>query len=429
MRQGLKKRVVWAAACGIATAVFAADLPRVLIIGDSISIGYTPHVKAALSNRMEVVHAPGNSAATVTGLKRLEQWIGSTPWQVIHFNFGLHDMKTIDPATTDSDMAKLVPVGKGRPWVPLDQYEANLRLLVRRLKKSGAALVWCATTPVPEGAVGRTPDGEVAYNAAALRVMRDEKVAVNDLWSFVGPPDKRLAMGGRPKDVHYTDAGSRALAGEVVKAVEVALKAGWIELFDGRSLAGWRPYGKPSGTPAGEGWQVEGGLLHKRPGIRGGDIITERIFNDFELEWEWRLAKDANNGVKYCVTEKRPGAPGYEYQMLDDSSPRFQNLPAKSLTASFYEVLAPAADKPLKPAGEWNLSRVVVRGERVEHWLNGRNVLEYTFGSEAVKAGVADSKFKKYPDFGSKCPGHIMLTDHQDEAWYRRISLRELNGK
>jgi len=129
------------------------------------------------------------------------------------------------------------------------------------------------------------------------------------------------------------------------------------------------------------------------------------------------------------VTEKRPEAPGYEYQMLDDPSSRFKNVPVKSLTASFYEVLAPAADKPLKPAGEWNLSRVVVRGERVEHWLNGRNVLEYTFGSEAVRAGVANSKFKKFPDFGSKIVGHIMLTDHQDEVWYRRISLRELDVK
>lgn len=429
MNRTTRRMVVGAVAWGIVAAVIADDLPRVLIIGDSISVGYTPFVKSALSNRMEVVHAPGNSAATVTGLKRLEHWLGNTPWQVIHFNFGLHDMKTIDPATAESDMAKLVPVEKGKPWVPLDQYEANLRRLVQQLKKSGAALVWCTTTPVPEGAVGRTPGGEVAYNAAALRVMQAENVAVNDLWSFVGPPDKRLAMGGRPKDVHYTEAGSRSLAGEVVKAVEAALKRGWLELFDGRSLAGWRPYGKPSGTPVGEGWQVEGGVLHKRPGIKGGDIITERIFSDFELEWEWRLAKDANNGIKYCVTEKRPEAPGYEYQMLDDPSSRFKNVPVKSLTASFYEVLAPAADKPLKPAGEWNLSRVVVRGECVEHWLNGRNVLEYTFGSEAVRAGVANSKFKKFPDFGSKIVGHIMLTDHQDEVWYRRISLRELDVK
>lgn len=411
--------MVWAV-----MAMHAAERPQVLIIGDSISIGYTPIVKVALSNRMDVVHAPGNSAATVTGLRRLEQWLGEKKWDAIHFNFGLHDMKVVDPATAGTDMAKLVPVGKGTQWVPVDQYEANLRQLVQRLKRSGAALVWCSTTPVPEGAVGRVPGGEVAYNEAAFRVMQAEGVRVNDLWTFVGPPEQRLAMGGRVKDVHYTDAGSKALAGEVVKAIEAALGAGWLPLFDGQSLKGWRPYGRPAGTAIGPGWRVEDGMLHKLPGVKGGDIITEKTFKDFELEWEWRLAKDANNGVKYCVTEQRPEAPGYEYQMLDDLSSRYKKLQPKSLTASFYEVLAPAADKPVKPAGEWNVSRVVVRGERAEHWLNGRMVLAYTFGSQAVKEGVAAGKFKKHTGFGDKLTGHIMLTDHQDEAWYRRVSIR-----
>jgi acyl-CoA thioesterase-1 len=404
----------------------AAERPNVLIIGDSISIGYTPFVKAALSNRMEVVHAPGNNAATVTGLKRLDQWLGTGKWDVIHFNWGLHDMKYIDPATAETDMAKLIAVDKGKQWVSVEEYEPNLRKLVQRMKASGAKLVWCSTTPVPDGAGGRVPGDEVKYNAAALRVMQAEGVPVNDLCAFVGSPERRLAMGGKPKDVHYTDAGSKALAGEVVKAIEAALGGGWTELFDGRSLAGWRPYGKPTGAPVGEGWKVEDGLLHKLPGVKGGDIISERQFTDFELEWEWRLAKDANNGLKYCVTEQRPGAPGYEYQMIDDLSERFRKMPAKSLTASFYEVLAPAADKPLKPAGEWNVSRVTVRGDRAEHWLNGKKVLEYTFGSDAVKAGVAESKFKKFPDFGTKLTGHIMLTDHTDEAWYRRARIREL---
>ena len=83
----------------------------------------------------------------------------------------------------------------------------------------------------------------------------------------------------------------------------------WVLLFDNKSLDGWRPYGKPAGTPIGEGWKIEEGLLHKIPGVKGGDIISEKQFTDFELVWEWRLAKDANNGVKYCVTEARPGAP------------------------------------------------------------------------------------------------------------------------
>lgn len=218
-----------------------------------------------------------------------------------------------------------------------------------------------------------------------------------------------------------------ALAGTVLTPDEIT--AGWVSLFDGESLKGWRPYGKPAGTPVGEGWKVEQGLLHKVPGVKGGDIISEKQYSDFELAWEWRLAKDANNGLKYCVTEARPGAPGYEYQMIDDTSDKWNKFHAKALTASFYEVLPPAADKPLKPAGEWNTSRILVRGNHAEHWLNGKKVLEYEFGGEAVKAGVADSKFKKYPGFGAKLSGHIMLTDHTDEAWYRTVKIRELPAK
>ncbi len=200
----------------------------------------------------------------------------------------------------------------------------------------------------------------------------------------------------------------------------------WVPLFDGRSLEGWRPYGQPAGTAVGAGWKVEEGLLHKLPGVKGGDIISVKQYTDFELEWEWRLAQNANNGIKYMVTEARPGAPGYEYQMIDDSSAKWKDLPANATTASFYAVLAPAADKPLKPAGEWNSSRIIVQGQRCEHWLNGRKVLEYHLGGDAVKAGVAASKFKKYPDFGSKLTGHIMLTDHNDEVWYRTVKIREL---
>ncbi len=207
--------------------------------------------------------------------------------------------------------------------------------------------------------------------------------------------------------------------------------AGWQLLFDGQSLKGWRTYGKP-GTGAdaiGSGWKIENGMLKKLAGVKGGDIITEKKYTDFEFTWEWRLEKDANNGIKYMVTEARPQAPGYEYQMLDDNSGKWKKLHAKALTASFYEVLPPAADKPLKPAGEWNSSRLVVQGNQVEHWLNGKKVLAYELGSAAVKAGVADSKFKKYPDFGTKLTGHLMLTDHNDEAWYRNLKLRELPAK
>ena len=195
---------------------------------------------------------------------------------------------------------------------------------------------------------------------------------------------------------------------------------GWKLLFDGKTTAGWRSFKKQ--TFPEKGWVVEDGCLKKVANVQGGDIITTNTFNDFDLRWEWRVAPKANNGIKYFITEERSAAIGHEYQMIDDSLVK----EGKSSTASFYEVLPPSADKPLKPPGEWNQSRVLVKGNHVEHWLNGAKVLEYELGSEQVKAGVASSKFKNVKGFGEKLKGHILLTDHKDEAWFRDLRIREL---
>ncbi len=197
-------------------------------------------------------------------------------------------------------------------------------------------------------------------------------------------------------------------------------KAGWRLLFDGETTQGWRGYRKQEFPK--QGWVIEAGCLKKVARVNGGDIVTETEFEDFELAWEWKLPPKANNGVKYLVLESRPGAPGQEYQMIDDS---LVNNPLQR-TASFYEVLPPGPNAKPKPMGEWNLSRVIVRGKHVEHWLNGEKVLAYELGSAEVKAGVAKSKFKDAPGFGDKCKGRIMLTDHNDEAWYRNLKIREL---
>ncbi len=204
--------------------------------------------------------------------------------------------------------------------------------------------------------------------------------------------------------------------------------AGWKLLFDGKSLDGWRPYKKS--TPV-SGWEIIEGTLHSLPKeklgtAKGDQIITEKKFDDFELAWEWKILPAGNNGVKYFVTEDRPKSPGHEYQMLDDIGHPDGKIGKHRQTASFYEVLPPADDKPLRAPGEWNQSKIVVRGKTVEHWLNGRNVLTYDLGSEAVKAGIAKSKFKNDAGFGDKIAGHIMLTYHNDDCWYRNIKIREL---
>jgi hypothetical protein len=195
-------------------------------------------------------------------------------------------------------------------------------------------------------------------------------------------------------------------------------------LFDGKSLAGWRAFGSTNAPAA--GWTVTDGMLHKRAGVRGGDIVTTRTFTDFDLSWEWRVAPGGNNGVKYLVNEARKATPGHEYQMLDDTGHPDGRVGAKRQTAAFYDVLPPAANKPYRPAGEWNSSRIIVSGQHVQHWLNGTKVLSYELGSPETKAALARSKFKDAVGFGDKVTGPILLTDHQDETWFQNIVIREL---
>ena len=212
------------------------------------------------------------------------------------------------------------------------------------------------------------------------------------------------------------------LAAESNRLTDSEKAAGWKLLFDGKTTHGWRGYKKPAFPE--KGWKIEDGILKKVGGERGGDIITDEKLDDFELTWEWRVGAKGNNGLKYLVTEDRPSAPGHEYQMIDDKGNPDAANGAKRLTASFYDVLPPSSESLPKPAGEWNLSGIVVVGNHVEHWLNGRKVLEYELGSAAVRAAVASSKFKDAAGFGTKIKGHIMLTDHGDECWFRNIKVR-----
>ena len=218
-------------------------------------------------------------------------------------------------------------------------------------------------------------------------------------------------------------AGGAALAAPAVNQLTDAEKAaGWKLLFDGKTTEGWRTFKKQT-FPA-KGWVVEDGWLHCQ-GKGGGDIISDAEFGDFELQWEWRIAPGGNSGLKYFVIETRNSALGQEYQMIDDeSSPDAKSLSGKQVTASFYDVLKPAVHPPTRPPGEINQSRILVKGNHVEHWLNGVMVLEYECSSDAVKAAVAASKFKTTAGFGDKLKGHILLQDHQSKVWFRDVKIR-----
>ena len=176
-------------------------LPRVLLIGDSISIGYTVPTREALSGKVNVHRAPANCGPTIKGLESLDEWLGDGRWDVIHFNWGLHDLKYIE----------------GKQQVPLDQYEKNLCELVGKLKKTGAKLIWCSTTPVPEGCTPpRTDEDVIAYNAVARKIMDANGIAIDDLYTFALPKLKEIQ---REANVHFLPEGSVALAKEVAGSI------------------------------------------------------------------------------------------------------------------------------------------------------------------------------------------------------------------
>jgi 3-keto-disaccharide hydrolase len=209
-----------------------------------------------------------------------------------------------------------------------------------------------------------------------------------------------------------------------------AAQAGWTNLFDGKTLNGWRGYKKPDAKES--RWAVEDGMLTlpKNDGkdTRGArDIISTGTYDQFELEWEWKIALAGNSGMKYFVLEDMDSAIGHEYQLIDDERHPDAKVGPKRQTAALYDVLA-AANRPLKPAGEWNTSRIVVRGTTVEHWLNGTKVLTYELGSPALKAAVAESKFKDVARFGTPQKGHILVQDHGDQVWFKSIRIRPLTG-
>jgi len=200
--------------------------------------------------------------------------------------------------------------------------------------------------------------------------------------------------------------------------------AGWVLLFDGKSPEGWHSFQKKS-FPT-KGWAVEGGWLHGL-GQGGGDILSDGEYDQFELQWEWKLAPSGNSGLKYFVLETRKIALGHEYQMIDDElNEDGKEASGKHVTASFYDVFKPDLKPPTRPIGEINQSRILVHGSHIEHWLNGTKVLEYECGSPAVHAAVAESKFKNVPGFGDCVKGHILLQDHGSNVWFRDIKIRKL---
>lgn len=211
--------------------------------------------------------------------------------------------------------------------------------------------------------------------------------------------------------------------------------SGWKLLWDGRTTEGWRSTHGPDFPSM--GWEVKDGLLNVtehggEEGGNAGDIVTTRKYANFELLVDFRITTGANSGIKYFVDpglNKGAGsAVGFEYQILDDAvhPDAKKGRDGDRTEASLYDLIAAAKDKPVKPVGEWNTARIVVRGAHGEHWLNGVKVLEYERLSPHFRQLVAESKFHAWPNFGELPDGYILLQDHGFPVSFRNIKIREL---
>jgi len=192
----------------------------------------------------------------------------------------------------------------------------------------------------------------------------------------------------------------------------------------GHSATRFRGYQKEE---IGAGWKVEDGTLHFDGTKGSGDIVTKQAFQDFVLEFEWKISEGGNSGVMYRVSlgDRKPYLSGPEYQVLDDEKHHDGKKPSTSAGA-LYALYVPE-NKTLNAVGQWNTSKIVLQGKKVEHWLNGTKVVDAEIDSADWKAKVESSKFKTWEKFGKNKSGHLCFQDHGDKVWYRSIKVKVLS--
>ena len=200
---------------------------------------------------------------------------------------------------------------------------------------------------------------------------------------------------------------------------------GWELLFDGKTLTGWRNFKSQSIKP---GWSVENGTLTMAKGSKGGDIITEKQFKNYDFTLEWKISKCGNSGIMFNVAEEdkyeKVWHTGPEMQILDNSCHPDAKIETHR-AGDLYDMIA-CSKEVSRPAGEWNKARIRVDQGKTTFWLNETKVVEFEMFTEAWAAMIAESKFKTRSDFGTHKKGHIALQDHSDQVWFRNIKIKEL---
>ena len=215
------------------------------------------------------------------------------------------------------------------------------------------------------------------------------------------------------------------LSAQLPKLSAKEIKQGWILLFDGKTTNGWIT---PDAKTVPAGWEVKDGCITTVKGAKAGDIITVGEYSDFDFSVEYNIEPGCNSGIKYFYTKYATGENlGLEYQILDDQLAE-DNKKANHLCGSFYDVFPPNESiKKVNAPGQWNSIRIVSKGKKVEHWLNGVKIVKFIRGEKAYTDGVALSKFNKtVPAFGMIDKGHILLQEHGGVISFRNIKIKLL---
>lgn len=234
------------------------------------------------------------------------------------------------------------------------------------------------------------------------------------------------------KQTNWRKLGKLAVAGMFCLYISgndaIAQKGKWVSLFDGKTFAGWHSWQNESVLPQ---WKIEDGALVLTE--KGGkDLVTDKEYGDFELEIEWKISEGGNSGIIYHVIEDKkyccPYSTGPEIQVLDDvKHPDAKAGKAGNHKAgSLYDLLPPSDFTAVKPAGEWNKAKIVIKGGKGESWLNGKKVVSFPTTGADWDALVANSKFKSWDGFGAFPKGKIALQDHGNKVSYRNIRIKEL---
>ena len=410
-------------------------LPRVLLVGDSISIGYTLATRERLTGKANLHRIPTNSGHTGMGIAGVPKWLKTEDgkkWDVIHFNFGLWDLCYRNPKSKNQGNRDKV---NGTQTHSIEQYVANLETIVGELKKTGAALIFATTTPVPEGEAGRKVGDDLRYNEAALKVMKRHGIAVNDLHAAIA--GKMTEFAKAPGDVHFTEQGSALLADHVAGAIEAKLPGTGKSsvLFDGSDFSRWT-------LDQDGGWVIDdegamtclmGEVVDRKSGrkrVRGlGNIWSRETYRDFELTLGYKLSEGANSGVFYRCDKNDYVQGGFEIQLMDNVG--FQKThgekDARKLNGSFYDCLAPKAD-PQNPIGEWNTMTLRCEGPKISLKINGTETFSVDVNDWDTPLKNPDgttNKFKIARKDASRV-GYIGLQNHGQVVWFRDVKIKRL---